>query len=132
MPFRWATACGGSAASAPCLGGWRVGRLLLRRGRGAPIAAHGSRLARCGSSWSQSPCRGTWRAAIGTCHHLGPAWREEPRMTLGAGILRTAVLYSADPWDSVLAVLRVRAPAAAAGVAVVQGNEGEAVEPEHA
>ena len=38
--------------------------------------------------------------------------------------LRTVVLYSADPWDSALPVLRVRGPAEVIGVTVVRGNDG--------
>ena len=44
--------------------------------------------------------------------------------------LRTVVLYSADPWDSALPVLRVRGPAEVMGVTVVQGNTGADVAPE--
>jgi glycosyltransferase involved in cell wall biosynthesis len=48
----------------------------------------------------------------------------EPRL------LRRLVLFSADPWNSALPILRVRGPAEAAGVAVIQGNDGDVVWPE--
>src|SRR5258708_38583073 len=44
--------------------------------------------------------------------------------------LRSVVLYTADPWDSALPVLRVRGPAEVIGVEVIQGNEGNAIKPE--
>lgn len=44
--------------------------------------------------------------------------------------LRSVVLYSADPWESVLPWLRVRGPAAINGVRVIQGNQGDKVAPE--
>ncbi len=44
--------------------------------------------------------------------------------------LRAVALYTADPWDSALPVLRVRGPAEAMGITVVRGNEGDAVAPE--
>ena len=44
--------------------------------------------------------------------------------------LRTVVLYSADPWDSAMPVLRVRGPAEVMGIEVVRGNDGDQVAPE--
>ena len=44
--------------------------------------------------------------------------------------LRSVVLYTADPWDSALPLLRVRGPAEVMGLSVVRGNEGDAVAPE--
>jgi len=47
-------------------------------------------------------------------------------MTL-APRLERLVLFSADPWDSALPVVRVRGPASAAGVEVIPGNAGDTV-----
>ncbi len=38
--------------------------------------------------------------------------------------LKSVVLYTADPWDSAMPVLRVRGPARQAGLTVIQGNQG--------
>ncbi len=42
--------------------------------------------------------------------------------------LRTIALYTADAWDSALVHLRVRGPAAWAGVEVLPGNAGDAID----
>ncbi len=42
--------------------------------------------------------------------------------------LRTVALYTADAWDSALVHLRVRGPAAWAGVEVLPGNAGDAID----
>ncbi|MCC7359658.1 MAG: glycosyltransferase [Anaerolineales bacterium] len=42
--------------------------------------------------------------------------------------LKTIALYTADAWDSALVHLRVRGPAAAAGVAVLGGNHADAID----
>ncbi len=44
--------------------------------------------------------------------------------------LERLILFSADPWDSALPVVRVRGPAAAAGVEVIPGNDGDTVWPD--
>jgi hypothetical protein len=45
-------------------------------------------------------------------------------------MLERLVLFSADPWDSALPILRVRGPAASAGVEAFQGNQGDEAWPE--
>jgi glycosyltransferase involved in cell wall biosynthesis len=42
--------------------------------------------------------------------------------------LHTVALYTADAWDSALVHLRVRGPAALAGVEVLQGNVGDVID----
>ncbi len=42
--------------------------------------------------------------------------------------IQTIVAYSADPWESVLPILRYSAPAQMAGLQVIQGNRGDEID----
>ncbi len=41
--------------------------------------------------------------------------------------IKTIALYTADPWESAMCVLRVRGPARQAGISVIQGNRGDQI-----
>jgi processive 1,2-diacylglycerol beta-glucosyltransferase len=43
--------------------------------------------------------------------------------------LKTLALFTADPWESAMPVIRVRAPARFAGVEILQGNHSNAIDP---
>jgi glycosyltransferase involved in cell wall biosynthesis len=42
--------------------------------------------------------------------------------------LKTLALFTADPWESAMPVIRVRAPARYAGVEILQGNHSDAID----